>query len=397
MPEITFRLPSTGVLGPRVIRNCEWRVRTFVERDAYAAYDHAGCYAEAIDDVLRERHIAVTNSAMRARMPRAAWAPFLDTPLPELSEIPPDLDLITAEDSEIDGPLAALTCLAARITKTPGLKEMAVSKVLFLLRPKFVVIADSYVRDALGVRRTTDGAVNLKLVMEAGRAWGRENASSLERLMEYAESLNPVTPTLGPCKNKTIPLRLSRVRILDILLWTEIALYGPTKHQQWSQWYKTEVSAESRLTGIARSLGCAQSDDPWVVFDYEVSMFRALAEALDRQDSFNGRWELQNACVESLLLHIRILSDLLLGPGQLDDITLDDLLPSAGLQGLAALRCSYGDARDANSVRWTLNKMLAHPTRARSGSFDYSDVLRRIIPPLEAVIDEVNLSRRAEQ
>ena len=120
---------------------------------------------------------------------------------------------------------------------------MAVSKVLYLLRPRFVAISDSYVRDCLGVRggevpdpshpqRATFCAKRMLTVARGIRELGRTNHSALAELHAFANSL-------------TAPdghyVELSKLRVLDILLWTDVAIYGRNPHQRWTRWYREEA------------------------------------------------------------------------------------------------------------------------------------------------------------
>jgi hypothetical protein len=229
-------LPKTGRFPGEVITECEWRLRTFVERDAYAGYDWAGSYARPPADILHDIHVFTMNSAMRARSSRKAWAHFIGKPLPELEAVPYSLDLLDSPDSLVEMGLAALGRLTERMTAVKGLSEMAVSKVLYLLRPNFVAIADSYVRDALGVWRGQPADTMVR-VARAVREFGTANGGVLAHLHHYANSLPPVVPNSGRQHGQSIPVRLSKVRILDILICTEGALFGPTPHAQWSKWY----------------------------------------------------------------------------------------------------------------------------------------------------------------
>lgn len=238
--EIVVRLPERGRYGARVISQCLWRLRTFVERDAYVEYDWIAGASRSNGDQIEERHIAALNSVMRARSSRAAWAGFLGRPLPEFRQISADLDLVTASDEELQPALDALSQLVERITRVPRITEMAASKVLHLLRPRFVAIADAYIRDALGIWRDTPASTMLG-VQRAVRQLATENRSALESLFRAAEEFAPVVPDRGPCAGHAVPVRLSRVRILDILIWSEVALYGATPHRMWSRWYRDEA------------------------------------------------------------------------------------------------------------------------------------------------------------
>src|SRR5437899_2963148 len=88
---------------------------------------------------------------MRARARVGPWEPPLGRPVPGLSAIPRDLDLISSSDRDLEDGLSALRALCSRITSIPYITDMAFSKVFHLLRPRAVPISDSYVRLCLGV------------------------------------------------------------------------------------------------------------------------------------------------------------------------------------------------------------------------------------------------------
>lgn len=58
------------------------------------------------------------------------------------------------------------------------------------------------------------------------RQVGRANSEGLERLKVFADNQPPIEPEAGVFKGHQIPVRLSRVRLLDILLWTEVRYMG---------------------------------------------------------------------------------------------------------------------------------------------------------------------------
>ncbi len=140
------------------------------------------------------------------------------------------------------------------------------------------------------------------------------------------------------------------------------------------------------------------TDPQWVVFDYEVMMFRSMRALLE-----NGNHEyallshpLKNAVTESALLHTRQLADILLSRGsQPDDITLQTLLPGFSPLRLASLREYYGDNQTPDSPCWTINKRLAHATSHRKDSFDYSSLLNGLVPLVENVLADVRITARA--
>lgn len=247
MEELALSLPVGGL-----VEHCKWRLRTFVERDAYADYDYAATRFDATGDVITGDHVYAMNSVMRARSSRAAWNKFIGLPLPELHAIPATLDVIDGSDEAVEAGWAALGRLVAFISTEKWLTDMAASKVLFLKRPRFIGISDSYVRACLGINDWRLGqrpetpafyAARMLAVERGLRELGQRNEAVLAELKDYADRMGSVVPTGGRFKGQPIPVALSKVRILDILLWTEIAVHGATPHQQWSAWFRTEAGA----------------------------------------------------------------------------------------------------------------------------------------------------------
>jgi hypothetical protein len=132
----------------------------------------------------------------------------------------------------------------------------------------------------------------------------------------------------------------------------------------------------------------APAPDPWVVFDYEADMFFAMCNLLRQgnQEYAALSRPIQNAVVESALLHARQLIDILLSPGKFsDDINLSRLLPGFQPARLDELQRSY-DSRSVDSPWWTLNKRLAHATSHRGSSHDYTNLLNQLAPVLSTHI-----------
>jgi len=123
---------------------------------------------------------------------------------------------------------------------------MAVSKVLHLLRPRFIPIADSYVRECLGVWGATPSG-RMSAVQRAVHRIGNENQSALHALDGYARSLGSATIARGPYRGRAIPVVLSNVRILDIIMWADVAIHGRQPHPDWKQWHVMYTSPRSRL------------------------------------------------------------------------------------------------------------------------------------------------------
>ena len=130
----------------------------------------------------------------------------------------------------------------------------------------------------------------------------------------------------------------------------------------------------------------------WEILDYEISMFRALRNRkLPVELARQPEWQyLRNALTEALVLHTRILVEVLLSRGQRrDDIQLKRLLPSFASDRLQRLEAEYGTRSEENSPCWRFNKLLAHATAERSTSHDYSDAITRLAPIIEQILAEV--------
>lgn len=137
--------------------------------------------------------------------------------------------------------------------------------------------------------------------------------------------------------------------------------------------------------------------EPWVVFDYEVEQFHAMCKLLEtgNEEYAALSLHLQNAVVESVLLHTRILVDILRSNGTYaDDIKLSALLPSFTSEILTQLKTLYGKSGTENSPCWTINKYLAHPTSHRGSEYDYTDLLSQLAPLILLIVQEVNYQRK---
>jgi hypothetical protein len=134
----------------------------------------------------------------------------------------------------------------------------------------------------------------------------------------------------------------------------------------------------------------------WITYDYEMNMFHSLLSL-----SSPGNTELallsqpiRFAVAESLVMHSRIITDILLSRDTSpDSIRLTDLLPGFKPAMLDELKQAYGSGRKKNSPCWTINKMLAHPTTERLSSFDYSPMINSLGPMMESVFTEVEAER----
>ena len=135
--------------------------------------------------------------------------------MPELHDIPDDLDLLDDAYSRVYRGIAAVRELVSQMAAINGVGDVAPTKALHLLRPRLVAASDDYVRGCL---RIDDGdatpsgyAARAVAVQQATRRLGQENAAALAALQAYANNLPSVT----------VPL--SKVRVLDMVLWSHTA------------------------------------------------------------------------------------------------------------------------------------------------------------------------------
>jgi hypothetical protein len=132
------------------------------------------------------------------------------------------------------------------------------------------------------------------------------------------------------------------------------------------------------------------------VYDYEVDMFKQTLEICRTGKHQTLPHPIPNAIVESMLLHLRILTELLVSRGSdSDDIRLSDLLPTFTSARIAELKERYGGRKTVGSPCWTLNKMLAHPTSLRADTYSYDSVLRAMVPVIVRLLEEIAIARRA--
>ena len=143
----------------------------------------------------------------------------------------------------------------------------------------------------------------------------------------------------------------------------------------------------------------------WRILDYEVQMFLGMDHIRShlKVDGGVNAQLLQNALVESSLLHIRILTDIFLSRAKWsDDIKLEQLgfasnsNDSILAERISALAAAYGEASDSASNCWSINKRLAHPTIHRSEGYNYSTLFATLDKPLRAIIEYVyNSAKRS--
>ncbi len=257
MRKPTIRLPHSG----QVIEHCEWLIEHYVKHDAYVDYDWLGSPDRSPGpgdhDIITCRQYKAINGMMHARSPKAAWSHWLKRSLPELHAIPRDLDLIDGTDSEVEPGIVAFRKLICRMAATKGLTDMAPTKALHLLRPRFVAISDKYVRKLLVIDETqfpstTDAewyAARAVAVQQAVRALAQDNAAALDALHAYANGELPLVMAPGSLGGRVtasdrFPVKLSKARVLDIVLWLESAIHGPNPNPECRRSYEQAFGAE---------------------------------------------------------------------------------------------------------------------------------------------------------
>jgi hypothetical protein len=171
------------------------------------AYDSLAGHGNA--DRIETIDIEALNRTMRARSSHASWVELTSSPLPWLSAIPEDLDLI-----ETDGQLWVtsradrLVGAAIRSTVGPGRGVSVATKMLHLKRPRLFPVLDGLVAQLLGRPITTEDHAKradqaMSLVLHLRRE-GRRNADALYAIRNELAKHG---------------VERSLVRVLDAALW----------------------------------------------------------------------------------------------------------------------------------------------------------------------------------
>lgn len=101
---------------------------------------------------------------------------------------------------------------------------MAASKMLFLKRPRLTAISDSYVRAAFCIPDPKTQEYPWKAQYCAERAL---------RVSDMARSIGLANIKLLEClQREMVPTIISKVRLIDILIWVDEAIRA--KHPMWS-------------------------------------------------------------------------------------------------------------------------------------------------------------------
>lgn len=153
----------------------------------------------------------------------------------------------------------------------------------------------------------------------------------------------------------------------------------------------------------------------WEIFDYELMQLDGLWKHFQAASHNAQPLDVRNAMVESAIIHLRILMEMLKDtPQKSDDYCLTDLIampdkPAA----LPALMQVYttDDATYSNSVvallggnpapnlrrcpKWQVDKLMFHPTKSRTTSHDWTPILNILVPLLHPII--IDLKQHAIQ
>ena len=207
-----------------VVRDCLAKLKHFCEHDAFQDFDLVGYQHAAETDRFQKQLLSATNKAMMARTPRKAWALFLDKPLSVLADIPVDVDLVESSDGDYALARERLHACYLTLTEVNYITDMAASKMLYLKRPRLVAISDSYVREALAIRNPdtnrypgrTFFTARALIVSDSVRAIGKGNLETLNYLQKEVSTL-----------------KVSKARIIDILIWVDMAIVSG--HPNWSR------------------------------------------------------------------------------------------------------------------------------------------------------------------
>jgi hypothetical protein len=213
MAELTVRNWNGETL---VVRRCEQKMAAFCAVDAYARYDVKGRPDAGQENLISPDQIHAANSAMRARSPLSAWesAGLLTGALDELTELGVGLDLMATSEKHYAADVRPrLARLYGRVLQNSGIGAASGTKVLHLLRPRLIAIADSVVVKWLGVKRDSKAGTALAVAdVVRGIGCDKRNHAALEATHTYLGRSQFVA------RAGVIP---SACRIVDALLWMQ--------------------------------------------------------------------------------------------------------------------------------------------------------------------------------
>ncbi len=146
----------------------------------------------------------------------------------------------------------------------------------------------------------------------------------------------------------------------------------------------------------------------WEILDYELMQLGGLWKHFQAGSHNAQPLDIRNAMVESAIIHLRIVLEMLKDqPQKNDDYCLKDLILMACKPiGLPALIQIYTDdstysgfvvallkgdpgTNMKKSPKWQIDKLMFHPTKNRTTSHDWTPILNVLVPRLSPVIDDL--------
>lgn len=223
------------------LERCEEKLSCFCLYDAYEDYDAIA----SSDDVVTRKQFDAVNNAMKANLPPRPWQRFISpNPVPNLAAVPTDIDLIDSSDEDYVHARDGVRRVYEVLCSDPEISDMGSSKVCYLKRPRLIAISDSYVRSVVvgpdialsksDPKRGEKFADRGIRVLDTIRRIGVQNQEPLQNLQPYVNNLSVAGR----------PVRLSMGRIIDILLWVEVAIQK--RNSLWTAWREGRLSPEIR-------------------------------------------------------------------------------------------------------------------------------------------------------
>ena len=143
------------------------------------------------------------------------------------------------------------------------------------------------------------------------------------------------------------------------------------------------------------TISMANTKELWAIYDFEQDMFKEMLRLGTTVECQKFPQSVQHAIVESMLLHLRILVDILLSrESDKDDIKLTELLPGFQSPLIKQLKATYGSSKKVGSPCWNLNKRLAHATQVRSSRYSYDYLLQPLVRLVMPLLDKVAEARQ---
>jgi hypothetical protein len=146
--------------------------------------------------------IVAMNSTMRSRSKHSLWDDVLAGDQQWLRDIPPDLEMVAADDAHwaaLDGDALVATAIDACIR--PGIGLAGATKLLHLKRPRVMPILDQLVAEMMGVTLPSSSAAEARAALArrlatAIRRESRRNVTPLHRIQADLEKRDVMRPLI---------------------------------------------------------------------------------------------------------------------------------------------------------------------------------------------------------